>query len=139
MGTVAGSGGTNTWSVGDLPANASATLTLTATAAAVTGGTFLDSAVVASSVFDPLKLNNFASFKVVINPAPMLSITPGVNAYTFTWPASATNYVLKGTTNLTSPIVWVTVTNPAPTIVNGQYSVTLPAGSSSHFFILTTP
>ena len=40
---------------------------------------------------------------------------------------------------VSEPIVWVTVTNPAPAIVNGQYSVTLPAGSSSHFFILTTP
>ena len=139
MGTVTGSGGTNIWSVGNLPANASATLTLTAKATAAAGGTLLDTVAVASAVFDPLKLNNFASFKIVINPAPMLSISPGLNANTFTWPASATNYVLKGATNLTPPIVWVTVTNPAPTIVNGQNSVTLPTSNSLHFFILTTP
>ncbi len=116
-----------------MPANASATLTLTAKATAAAGATVLDTVVVASSVYDPFKLNNFASFKIVINPAPTLSIVSGANANTFTWPASATNYVLQGATNLTAPVVWVTVTNPAPAIVNGQYSVTLPTNRRPPF------
>jgi uncharacterized delta-60 repeat protein/uncharacterized repeat protein (TIGR01451 family) len=138
IGTVAGSGGTNVWNVGSLAPNASATLSLTTLATASSGATVLDTVVVASSVFDPFKLNNFASFKIVINPAPMLSFGSGVNGYTMTWPASATNFVLKGATNLNPPVVWVTVTNPAPAIVNGQYSIPLPV-DGFHFFILTTP
>ena len=139
MGTVTGSGGTNIWSVGGLPANASATLTLTAMATVGSATPITDTVVAASPVFDPLKLNNFASFKILVNPAPLLSIVSGANANTFTWPASSTNFVLKGATNLNSPMVWVTVTNPAPAIVNGQYMITLPTSNGLHFFILTTP
>jgi uncharacterized repeat protein (TIGR01451 family) len=140
LGTVAGSGGTNIWSIGSMPANASATLTLTAKATAALGATVLDTVVAGSSVFDPFKLNNFASFKIVINPAPTLAILSGVRSNTFTWNVAATNYVLRGATNLSPPIIWVTVTNPAPTIVNGQYSITLPNTTNGlHFFNLTTP
>jgi uncharacterized repeat protein (TIGR01451 family) len=137
MGTVASAGGTNIWSVGDLPAYTNATLTLSTMATSAGGATVLDVVVVGSSVYDPFKLNNFASFKIVINPAPTLSIVLGGRSNTFTWSAAATNYMLQGATNLTPPVVWVTVTNPA-TVVNGQYSVTVPT-NSLHFFKLTTP
>jgi hypothetical protein len=95
--------------------------------------------VVGSPVYDPFKLNNAASFKVDITPVT-LSIVPGARANTFTWPASAANYVLLGATNLTQPIIWVPVTNPAPSIVNGQYSISLPNTTNGlHFFMLSTP
>jgi hypothetical protein len=123
--------------VGDLPAYTNATLTLSTMATSAGGATVLDVVVVGSSVYDPFKLNNFASFKIVINPAPTLSIVLGGRSNTFTWSAAATNYMLQGATNLTPPVVWVTVTNPA-TVVNGQYSVTVPT-NSLHFFKLTTP
>ena len=138
LGSVASAGGTNTWSVGSLAPFADATLTLTAMATNASGATVLDTVAVGSSVYDPVKLNNFASFKIVINPAPTLSIVSSARANTFTWPVAATNYMLQGATNLTPPIVWVMVTNPAPSIVNGQYSVTVPT-NSLHFFKLTTP
>ena len=121
-----------------MPAEANATLTLTVMATNANGATVLDTVVVGSPVYDPFKLNNFASFKIVINPAPTLSIVSSAQANTFTWPAAATNYQLQGATNLTPRVVWVKVTNPAPAIVNGQYSVTLPT-NSLHFFKLTTP
>ena len=136
-GAVTGSGGTNVWN-GSLPPNGSATLTLTAQATASAGATVLDSVEVASLVYDPFKLNDFASFKIVINPAPSLSIVPGLNANTFTWSATGPNFVLLGATNLTEPIVWVTVTNPAATLANGQYSVALPTNSPLHFFMLSS-
>jgi uncharacterized repeat protein (TIGR01451 family) len=137
MGTMSSSSGMNIWSVGSLPAFTNATLTLFAMATNASGATVLDTVVVGSSVYDPIKLNNFTSFKIVIDPAPTLSLILGARANTFTWAASATNYVLQGATTLSSPIVWVTVTN-TPTIVNGQYSVTVPT-NSLHFFKLTTP
>jgi uncharacterized repeat protein (TIGR01451 family) len=136
-GTVSSSSGTSIWNVGSLPAFTGATLTLTAMATNAAGDTVLDTVVVGSSVYDSVKLNNFASFKIVIDPAPSLSIVSGARAYTFTWPVSATNYVLQGATNLSPPVVWVLVTN-APTVVNGQYSVTVPT-NSLHFYKLTTP
>jgi uncharacterized repeat protein (TIGR01451 family) len=137
VGTVSSSNGMNIWNIGSLPAFANATLTLTAMATNAAGATVLDTVVVGSSVYDPIKLNNFASFKIVVNPAPTLSIVSSARANTFTWPVSATNYVLRGATNLTPPVVWVPITI-APTLVNGQHSVTVPT-NSLHFFILTTP
>jgi len=134
---VSSSSGMNIWIVGSLPAFASAALSLTAMATNAAGATVLDTVVVGSSTYDPIKLNNFASFKIVINPAPTLSFVLGARAVTFTWTNSATNYVLQGATNLTPPVVWVLVPN-VPAIVNGQYSVTVPT-NSLHFFKLTTP
>jgi hypothetical protein len=128
----------NLWNVGPVAANASATLILTAQATAAAGATVLDSVVVASLVYDPYKLNNFAEWKTVINPSPTLSIVWGARTNAFAWSGAATNFVLKGATNLTPPVVWVTVTNPAPILTNGEYWLPLPT-NGLHFFILTTP
>jgi uncharacterized repeat protein (TIGR01451 family) len=136
--TLSNSAGTIVWSVGSLAAFTNATLTLTTKATNVIGATVTDIVLVGSPVYDPIKLNNFASFKIVINPAPTLGIVSGAHANTFTWPAAATNFVLQGATNLTPPIVWVTVTNAVTTNASGQYSVTVPT-NSLHFFKLTTP
>ena len=135
--TVTGSGGTNVMS-GSLPANASATLTLTAQATNAFGATVTDNAVVASPIYDPFKLDNFASFKIVINPAPTLALVSGAGTNTFTWDASATNYVLLGATNLTQPMVWVTLTNLPAINAGGQFYINLPANSPLHFFMLST-
>jgi uncharacterized repeat protein (TIGR01451 family)/uncharacterized delta-60 repeat protein len=138
--SVSGLGGTNIWNIGYLAANSSSTLNLTAKATYAAGNTVLDSVVAGSSVYDPYKLNNYASFKIVINPAPLISILGGPRTNTFTWNAAATNYVLMGATNLTPPVVWVKVTNVVPVITNGTFSVSLPDTTNGlHFFILRTP
>jgi uncharacterized delta-60 repeat protein/uncharacterized repeat protein (TIGR01451 family) len=138
--TVTGSGGTNIWNIGNLAANASVTLTLTANATYAPGNTVLDSVQVGSSIYDPFKLNNFASFKIVINPAPSILVSSVLGTNTFTWNAIATNYVLYGATNLTPPVVWVKVTDVVPVIVNNTFSVSLPNTTNGlHFFILRTP
>jgi uncharacterized repeat protein (TIGR01451 family) len=140
QGTVTNSAGMNIWSIGALPPNTSATNTLTA-AVTVAGGTpLLDSAIVASTVYDPFKLNNFASFKIVTT-APALSILSGPRANTLFWDGAATNYVLLSTTNLALPLAnWVKATNAVSSNVNGQLFITLPATTDGpRFYILTTP
>jgi uncharacterized delta-60 repeat protein/uncharacterized repeat protein (TIGR01451 family) len=137
VGTVFGAGATNVWNIGTLAANSNATLLLTFRAVAAAGAIVTNNVEIESGVTDPFKDNDFDSFKIFINPAPTLSISSSAHANTFTWSTSATNFVLQGATNLTPPVVWVTVTNPAPTISGGQYSITLPT-NSLHFFKLTT-
>jgi uncharacterized repeat protein (TIGR01451 family) len=138
--TVTGSGGTNIWNIGNLAVNATVTLTLTAKATYAFGDTVLDSVQVGSSIYDPFKLNNFASFKIVINPAPSIFMSSARGTNTFTWDVAATNYVLLGATNLTPPVTWVEVTNVVPVITNGSFSVSLPNTTNGlHFFILRTP
>jgi uncharacterized repeat protein (TIGR01451 family)/uncharacterized delta-60 repeat protein len=139
--TVTGSGATNFWNVGNLAPYTSSTLVFTAKATIPLGATVLDSVQAGSSVYDPLKLNNYASFKVVISPAPLISIATSIRSNTLTWNQAATNYVLLSTTNLAQPLSnWVKVTNVVPVIVNGSFSITLPKTTNGpYFFILTTP
>ena len=60
LGTVSSASGMNLWNVGSLPPFTSATLTLSAMATNAAGATVLDTVVVGSAVYDPIKLNNFA-------------------------------------------------------------------------------
>jgi len=135
-GAISNSGAVSTWNAGTLSAYSNVTLTIVAQATAANGATNLDTVNVGSSIFDPLKFNNFSSFKIVVNPAPSLSIASGSHNFTITWPATATNFVLQGATNLPPPGVWTTVTN-VPAIVGGQYTITLPT-NGYRFFILKT-
>jgi uncharacterized repeat protein (TIGR01451 family) len=140
--TLTNYGATNVWTIGSLPPYTSVTLTLTAKATAAGGATVLDSAVVDSPVtYDPFKLNNYASFKIVIGSAPNIFISSSAQGRTntFTWANAATNYVLLGATNLNPPVVWVKVTNVVPSIVGTNFSITLPNTNGLHFYILTTP
>jgi hypothetical protein len=51
------------------------------------------------------------------------------------WPVSAVTYVLEGTSNLTSPVLWTP--SPEVPVLNGeQISVTLTIGSGSRFYRL---
>jgi hypothetical protein len=59
------------------------------------------------------------------SPGPTLNIASAGNQSVLYWSASATNYVLQTTTNLSSPN-WVTVTNGAP-IIGLALTNTLPA------------
>jgi len=58
--------------------------------------------------------------------------TPGF--LTFGWPSDAPNAYLESATNLIPPTVWSPVTNPAPTVVGGQTTITLPIGNGTKFF-----
>jgi uncharacterized repeat protein (TIGR01451 family)/uncharacterized delta-60 repeat protein len=131
------SSGLITWNIGSLgtsPANSSATLTIAARAMA--GGTQLAIASISSGIFDPTKLNNSASAKTLVEQ-PTISVSAVNQTYTLTWPAVDSNFVLQGALELPPIGTWVTVT-PAPPIIQGQYSFTLPGTNGYRFFRLST-
>jgi uncharacterized repeat protein (TIGR01451 family) len=98
-------------------------------------GTLINSATCSSAVTDPFKANNNASVKTVVMPF-QISLSHGGGNLTLSWPADAANAYLESTTNLRPPVVWSPVTNPPPSLVDGQMTVTLPIGSGAKFFRL---
>jgi uncharacterized repeat protein (TIGR01451 family)/uncharacterized delta-60 repeat protein len=136
-GSATNSSGTITWNVGTLGLDpVTSTATLTVVAQALLGGTGTATATVSSAIFDPTKVNNFASAKTEVEQ-PELTVS-GVNAtYTLTWPASFTNFVLEGAFNLPPVGTWVPI-NPPPPVISGQYSFSLPGTTGYHFFRLAT-
>jgi Domain of unknown function DUF11 len=136
MGTATNVGGTITWTIGDLPFSlAGLGPTLTVAATAVGAGTNLCNVTVGSSVYDPLKGNNFSSVKMIVEQ-PMLSISGSGETYLLTWSALATNYTLQGAVALPPQSTWTSI--PAPPVINGLYTFTLPGTSGYHFFRLIT-
>jgi beta-glucosidase len=61
-----------------------------------------------------------------------LSLASSNNGLTLTWPTNAA-VTLYYTANLTPPITWMFVTN-APTIVNGQWNLTVSVGTNQSAF-----
>ena len=93
---------------------------------------------VSSSVFDPLKGNNTANVKTLVEFVQLNVVNAGGNL-TFSWPAGANGYVLQTTTSL-SPPNWTTVPNGnGMPIVNGQYTVAVPLTAGPAFFRLSAP
>jgi uncharacterized repeat protein (TIGR01451 family) len=141
QGSVTNAGGTTTWNVGSLSnVNSTATLTITAGVGLPAGGlpsTNLDSVTVSSAVYDPVKLNNFASAKIEVDPET-LKVTPlsGGN-YQLSFPASS-NVQLQGSVKL--PPTWITIPNSSlmQQIMNGQTNNTyiVPGTNGYHFFRL---
>jgi uncharacterized repeat protein (TIGR03803 family) len=71
---------------------------------------------------------------------PQLTITPAGPNVVLSWPTNVagfdyTGYTLKSTTNLASPVLWVT-NLPAPVVVNGQVTVTNPIAGAQQFYRL---
>ncbi|HWH71660.1 MAG TPA: hypothetical protein VNT26_19965, partial [Candidatus Sulfotelmatobacter sp.] len=60
----------------------------------------------------------------------------GTQQVTVTWTNTATGFVLKQTDSLVPPSLWTTVTN-TPTVLNGQFTVSLPAGTGKRFYALS--
>jgi uncharacterized repeat protein (TIGR01451 family)/uncharacterized delta-60 repeat protein len=133
-GSASNANGTITWNIGTMGNNSTATLTVVATVRTAEIG--LATATVSSLVYDPAKLNNFASVKTEID-SPAINFTSVGQTYTLTWPASANSYILQGAVNLPPLGQWVTVT-PTPPVINGQYTFTLPGTSGYHFFRLVS-
>jgi uncharacterized repeat protein (TIGR01451 family) len=134
---VTNSGRVSYWGLTNLDATSNATLFILAQATATNGATVLDTAGVTSSIYDPVKLNNYSSYKTVVDPAPLLSISNTLHGFTLVWPGAATNFALQGATNLPPPGVWITLTNAVLSNSAGQYSITL-TNQGYRFFILRT-
>jgi uncharacterized repeat protein (TIGR03803 family) len=73
-------------------------------------------------------------FSIALMPPPLAIQRSGTNAV-LTWPTYAPGVTLLSTTNLVPPAVWNTVT-PAPSLVNGQNTVTNPISGTQQFFRL---
>jgi uncharacterized repeat protein (TIGR01451 family) len=102
-------------------------------------GTVLNSFDVGSTVPDPLKGDNFASVKTIVqNFAVPLSVTSSGGSLKFTWSTtSGINFTLQSTTNLTPPVVWQNVNGSGPLITGGTETVTVPIAPGSQFFRLS--
>ena len=70
------------------------------------------------------------------NSAPQLTITrSGVNVI-LTWPTNAVGFTLQSTTNLVSPVVWITV-SPGPIVIGEQNLVINPISGKQNFYRLS--
>jgi hypothetical protein len=107
--------------------------TLTVATKATLAGIGLCSASVSSSVYDPLKGNNFAAVKIEVDQ-PLLSISSVSQSYELTWSALATNFTLQGAVNLPPQGTWIAIPNPP--VFNGLYTFSLPGTDGYHFFRL---
>ncbi len=95
-----------------------------------------------SEVVDPFKSSADGAVKTVVTaPLAVTLLIPAPQTLVLTWPAAQGAVQVQTTPSLIPPIQWTTVTNPAPSLVNGQYSFTNSIGSGSLFFRLsrTTP
>ncbi|MDB6125895.1 MAG: hypothetical protein JWQ71_4888 [Pedosphaera sp.] len=133
QGTFANASGTVTWNLGNLGSGALATVSVVAKTTAA--GTITNTVSVGSGVNDPLKANNRASVKTVVD-AVQLGFTHTGSTMKFSWPTSAGSYVLETTPNLIAPVTWTVVTNPPAQISGGQNTVTINASTGTGFFRL---
>jgi uncharacterized repeat protein (TIGR01451 family)/uncharacterized delta-60 repeat protein len=120
--------------LGNLDSGAQTSVTITARP--TLAGTITNTATCRSGVVDPLKANNSASVKTIVQPLPVMTCALVSGGLVISWPADAGNFVLDSTTDLRPPIAWTQVSNPVPALVNGQWTVTLPIGNGSVFFRL---
>ncbi len=136
--------GTITWNVGTMTNAAFDTLTLVAAAdlpvAGLPSENNLDSVTVGSQVYDPAKLNNYASVKTEVLQPAALTVTANGSSYALSWPAVSGNIALQGSVAL--PPTWVTITNldEVPLVVSGHlvHTYTLSGTNSYHFFRLVS-
>jgi len=78
--------------------------------------------------------NRFFRLNWTSEPTPLpLSISRAGANVTIAWPADMWNYSLESTPTLSPPMVWTRVTSPAPVLVNGLNTVTLPIGGGQIF------
>ena len=134
-GVFTNAGGTITYNLGTLGSGASGGFSILVTP--TIPGTITNTVNVSSSVTDPLKANNKATSKLVVQGV-QLSFSQSSSSLVFSWPASASSYALQSTPTL-SPPNWTNVISPAPALVNGQYTATIPISPGTLFFRLIAP
>jgi len=86
-------------------------------------GTSTNSIAVVSGVPDPLKGNNNASVKTIVQALQVGVVLSG-NSVIISWPSSATGYVPQFTPSLV-PASWSNITNQTPTVVGGMNVLTI--------------
>jgi uncharacterized repeat protein (TIGR01451 family) len=97
-------------------------------------GTITNNTTVGSTTTDPLKVNNSASVKTIVQAIALSAARVGQNIV-ISWPASATGYALESAPNVGGAITWSPVGTP-PQQVGDQMTVTLGITNSSLYFRL---
>jgi uncharacterized repeat protein (TIGR01451 family) len=124
--------------LGNLASGAQTNLTIVVQP--VVAGTITDSASSYSGIVDPLKANNSASVKTIVQsgivPTVTLSISLAGSDVIIAWPVNPGNFILESAPNLNAPVVWSAATIPPPVVVGGQNMVTVPISGSGQFFRL---
>jgi hypothetical protein len=92
-----------------------------------------DKAGDSTAAFSPTLVSGPPVLAVTVNPAG--SGAGGPNAIIVAWPTNNSGLTLQSTANL---VDWTTVSN-APTVVNGQYTVTNIISGAQQFFRLAAP
>ena len=83
--------------------------------------------------------NNTSEFSacVPVTSVPTLKVVPATShQVSIAWTNTTTGFGLKQTSSLSPPIVWTAVTNN-PVVINGQFVVTVPAGTGNRFYVLS--
>jgi uncharacterized repeat protein (TIGR01451 family) len=119
----------------DLGSGAQQAATITVQPTAI--GDITNSATIGSALLDPLKANNSAAVKTVVESV-QLTVQRSGNLFIISWPAAASGYVLETSTSLTSPS-WTQVTSPPTQQVGNQKTVTVGLTNASRFFRLHAP
>ena len=136
VGTCSHVNGTVICDLGNLAASSSID-TITIVAQTIAPGEWTDTAHVGSTVFDPLKANNTASVKTVVE-GPQITVSRTGNSMILSWPLLANHYLLEKTASL-SPPIWVGVTNPAPAFVGGVFTFPVSMTNNATYFRLRAP
>jgi hypothetical protein len=78
----------------------------------------------------------FASYSSVTQQTPPLTLAPGTNALTLTWPGYGVGFALFTATNLASPVVWNPATNTLALVSNQWQAVLPPTDGNVRFYRL---
>jgi uncharacterized repeat protein (TIGR01451 family)/uncharacterized delta-60 repeat protein len=145
QGTTSNASGVITWNVGTLSPGTNSRATLTILAGInlpeniLPSSANLDTVSVSSSVYDPAKLNNFASVKTQVLPA-LITVTPSGATYMLSWPTNTGITALQGAVNLTGPWSNISGSSIVAQNIGGQMYETymLPGTNGYHYFRLLT-
>jgi uncharacterized repeat protein (TIGR01451 family) len=120
--------------IGSLAKNARTNLAVTVKAQAA--GTITDTAACRSDVTDPLKANNAATVKTIVQGVPLpLSVREVNGGLAISWPAYG-GYFLESTEDVTPPSAWAPVTDASVIVANGQVTAIVAIGPYNRFFRL---
>ena len=80
--------------------------------------------------------DRFFRLRLATVPTLPLSLSRAGSNLVIAWQINPWNCMLESTASLTPPVIWTPVSSPAPAIVSGQNTVTMPITGGTQFFRL---